>query len=64
MGVQQTSEPLKWRNNMNHKFTFGHGGTENFDEHIAKSIRGYSNLLQDVRYRNYKGAFRLSGQAI
>lgn len=33
---------------MNHKFTFGQGKTENFDEHIKKSIRGYDNLLQDV----------------
>lgn len=33
---------------MNHKFTFGHGITENFDEHIKKSIRGYDNLLKDV----------------
>ena len=33
---------------MNHRFTFGHGKTENFDEHIKKSIRGYGNLLQDV----------------
>lgn len=49
MGIQQTCRSPKRRNySMNHKFTFGHGGTENFDEHIAKSIRGYSNLLHDV----------------
>ena len=50
MGIQQTRRsPERSKNIMNHKFTFGHGGTENFDEHIAKSIRGYSNLLEDVK---------------
>ena len=28
-------------------FTFAHR-EEGFDEHIEKSIRGYSNLLEDV----------------